>query len=173
MLLQKRSRYDEEDLKRSRHDPPRFVDFLGSQRNRHLVRWGYNGAIKYMSKQGKYIGQRYMYYSNTTATNRCLLFRSGDINPNPGPTPCEPHSTSPHHSSGRQLCYDVSTLHKLQPSSKCHYGLCKETYGLQLTLLVLPANAKPIEADLTRNFISSIQPRIFVRLRMYYLSKHA
>ena len=70
-----------------------------------------------------------MYYSNTTATNRCLLFRSGDINPNPGPTPCEPHSTSPHHSSGRQLCYDVSTLHKLQPSSKCHYGLCKETWS--------------------------------------------
>ena len=31
-----------------------------------------NGAIKYMSKQGKYIGQRYMYYSNTTATNRCF-----------------------------------------------------------------------------------------------------
>ena len=46
-----------------------------------------------------------------------------------GPHHCEPNSTSPHHSSGRQLCYDVSTLHKLQPSSKCHYGLCKETWS--------------------------------------------
>ena len=29
-------------LKRSSHDPPRFVDFWGSQQNRLLVRWGYN-----------------------------------------------------------------------------------------------------------------------------------
>ena len=71
----------------------------------------------------------YIYYNTTTATNRCLLLQSGDINPNPGPTHCEPNSTSPHHSSGRQLCYDVSNLHNLQPTSKCHYGLCKETWS--------------------------------------------
>ena len=125
-----------------------------------------NRAIKYMSKQGKYIGQRCTTVTPLQQIDVYSYDRWISIliqGPHLVSLILHRHTTLPVDSYAMMSALSIS----YNPLPGVTMAFVRR-HGLQLTLLVLPANAKPIEAgDLTRNFISSIPPRIFVRLLMY------